>query len=402
MSAEINKDVFIFSENLGFICKTCGKCCRNDWTIYIGPESYFGLKDTEIYRDLKKKYNDEELFHLDLDKKECTINKFDGKCPMIQEDNLCLIHTKMGIEEKPGACRYFPYVLTPTPDGIYVGYSFNCNGVKSFENNHESDEELTQYLKQLLTGLSEFQFGFGEIPIYNEIVTDWDGYKLTEQYLNACLSNGESISDQLWKSLMSLIMLVFECRKNNKKFINKEEIVKYLEKQFEPPFGRDKDYQYQEFYYTMFIVTLLETSEQSKRQETIQALLNGGTIHSKTFRQEINIEQLMNYFEKQPQHDDTPELFNYFKHLVWRKEILKMKDLVTGLGMLNITRTLLDWYLYTSAFVKNAEKPDADDFKFAIGEVEEAIKHDANFVFRKYAGEFGKSLVDQVTLFMAN
>jgi Fe-S-cluster containining protein len=400
-SQQHNKNMFIFPENLKFECTTCGECCNRDWQVYIGPKTYFGLKDTEIYKELQKKYNGEELFHLDLENRECTIRKFDGKCPMIQDDNLCAIHVKMGIEEKPVPCRYFPYIMAPTPEGIYVGFSFNCEGVSHTKEKQEYDEDMNQYLRQILEDSSESEFGFGEIPIFNEVVTDWEGYKTLEEYVYTCLNETKNISEKLWKALMTSMMLIYDCRKNQRKNVSSEVISEYLRQPFKPPFERDKDYQYQEFSYAMFLVTLLETAETSQRQETLEALLNGGVINSKTFRQKINIEHLMEYFDNQEPNDESPELLRYFKHLVWRKEILKSSGIVSGLGMLNLTKTLFDWYLYTSAFVNKADKPGVGDFKLAMREVEEAIKHDTNHLMKKYAGDFAKSLADQVTLFMA-
>jgi Fe-S-cluster containining protein len=398
-SSEYKIDSFVFPANMKFDCKTCGQCCNRDWTVYIGPKAYFGLKDTEVYREIQKKFNNEELFHLDLENRECTIRKFNGRCPMIQDNNLCLIHVEMGIDEKPVPCRYFPHIMAPTPEGVYVGFSFNCPGVTHAETGYEADRDLVRYLGQILDESSDCRVGFGDVPIFEEVVTDWEGYKVIEDFVRKCLEEDGEIAIKTWKAFITLAILVYDCRIHSRKQVSARDIADFLEMPFNPPFQRDQDYQYQEFSYTMFLVTLLETMEAAKRQENLNALMNGGKFTSKTFNTEIQVEHLIDYFNNQDERPEDPRLSEYFKHLVWRKELLKSPGILNSLGLLNLAKTLFDWYFHASAYVRNAESPSEQDFTLAMREVEEVIKHDTNHVIQKYAGDFARSLVDQVTLF---
>ena len=53
--------------------------------------------------------------------------KENGTCVFLRDDNLCGVHAKIGVEQKPATCRKFPYSLVSTPDGRRVVTAHRCS-----------------------------------------------------------------------------------------------------------------------------------------------------------------------------------------------------------------------------------------------------------------------------------
>jgi len=54
----------------------------------------------------------------------------DGACIFLQADGLCRVHAEFGFDEKPLACRIFPFSFAPRPRESLVGISFACQSVR--------------------------------------------------------------------------------------------------------------------------------------------------------------------------------------------------------------------------------------------------------------------------------
>lgn len=398
--SENNSQNFIFPDNLNFNCIKCGICCNREWNVYIGPKAYFGLKDTELYNEIKEKKGGEELFLLDLENKECIINKIDGKCPMLDEDNLCVIHYKMGFEEKPCPCRSFPHILAPTPEGIYVGLSFNCKGVTQSESGYIYNDDTIEFLKGVLEDSSDCSYGFEDVLIAQGVITDWCGYKVIESFAVEILGDENNIDHQLWKAFMTIAMLAADCKNNVLPRVAAEDISLYLSKPFTPPFEMDEEYKKQEFSFAMILITLLEVMEADERQKSLESLLQGGLFYCKSLNTSIDVSKLTKFIESNESVFGDKEFHQYLKHLIWRKTLIKDSHIAGSLAMLNIVKKIFKWYLYASAFTRGAEKPEQQDLDYAFIEVEEAVKHDTNKLLRKYSQDFAESIVKQVFMYM--
>ncbi len=68
----------------------------------------------------------------------------DGRCVFLDDENLCAIHRKYGLEAKPLACQLFPFVFTPFAGQLWVGMRYDCTAVA-----RNLGGDLTQFRKEL-------------------------------------------------------------------------------------------------------------------------------------------------------------------------------------------------------------------------------------------------------------
>ena len=55
----------------------------------------------------------------------------DGACIFLESDGRCRIHSDYGFDEKPVACRLFPFNLAPDAGGAHAGLNFACQSVRA-------------------------------------------------------------------------------------------------------------------------------------------------------------------------------------------------------------------------------------------------------------------------------
>ncbi len=105
--------------NQRFSCASCTRCCRElvvhlfpddikridrrDWSTEIGVAPYVRLNNTVV-----------------LNKRS------DNACVFLNADGKCRIHAKYGFDEKPLACRLFPWTLRRLTDAWHAGLRFDC------------------------------------------------------------------------------------------------------------------------------------------------------------------------------------------------------------------------------------------------------------------------------------
>lgn len=120
----------LIPDGVSYNCQGCGRCCTG-WSVGMTEADYARVKDVDwgaLYPDLKGK----ELFiHREEEYKKgitsyphFTQPRPDGSCSFLV-DSLCVIHSHMGEDAKPGTCQLFPYTFIETPSGVYTGVSLN-------------------------------------------------------------------------------------------------------------------------------------------------------------------------------------------------------------------------------------------------------------------------------------
>lgn len=56
-------------------------------------------------------------------------HRADGRCVFLDDEGLCRIHRKFGLQAKPLACQIYPYVYVPLGSLVRVGLRFSCPSV---------------------------------------------------------------------------------------------------------------------------------------------------------------------------------------------------------------------------------------------------------------------------------
>ena len=105
-----------------YSCHGCGNCCRDftvqlrgrdverlnrqQWTTKLGADPIVEFRGVRYLRQ-----------------------RADGACVFLRDDGKCEIHAQYGFDEKPLACRMFPYMLAPEVASTRMGVSFACQSV---------------------------------------------------------------------------------------------------------------------------------------------------------------------------------------------------------------------------------------------------------------------------------
>ncbi|MBM4112206.1 MAG: YkgJ family cysteine cluster protein [Phycisphaerae bacterium] len=106
-----------------YSCHGCGDCCR-DFTVQLSREDLERLERQRWSERLGEPVTIEFRGALFLRQRD------DGACIFLQADGLCRVHGEFGFDEKPLACRIFPFSFAPQPDDVRVGISFACQSVR--------------------------------------------------------------------------------------------------------------------------------------------------------------------------------------------------------------------------------------------------------------------------------
>ncbi|MBI3726316.1 YkgJ family cysteine cluster protein [bacterium] len=135
---------FLFPKDLDFECTSCGRCCRDRWEIRVDAPSAEKLLSHDWSASLpelagavpfKKRLplaagvvesGADELSYT-IERRSC------GSCVFLTQNNLCTIHSKLGFLEKPQVCQQFPFLFSESKEGVTVGLSHYCPGVRRRE-----------------------------------------------------------------------------------------------------------------------------------------------------------------------------------------------------------------------------------------------------------------------------
>lgn len=105
-----------------YSCHGCGTCCR-DFTVELRAADMDKLEQ----QGWRERLGGE--FAVEFGGKKWLKQKPDGACVFLGENGLCRVHAEFGLEAKPLACQFFPFMLSPDGRNTVVGLSFACGSV---------------------------------------------------------------------------------------------------------------------------------------------------------------------------------------------------------------------------------------------------------------------------------
>lgn len=131
-------------------CHACGQCCK-EYTVHV--------TDDERKRIIAQKWDaTPELASVATMVRDGFLSgryrlnhTADGSCVFLDEKGLCRIHAKYGEDQKPLACRVYPYVLVPTGDHWRVGMRYACPSATANKGRPVTLQkpEITRYAQEL-------------------------------------------------------------------------------------------------------------------------------------------------------------------------------------------------------------------------------------------------------------
>ena len=179
-----------------FACTSCGRCCRACWTIAVEPEAEPAIRSSQAYQARVR----EGFLPLTIQQERVAVaRKHDNSCTFLDQDNLCELHRELGGEHKPVVCQTYPYLLTETPDGIFITLSYACPAVS--EGTGPPVEQQRAYLEQMISRRGD---KVPQTPRVTESVEmtrghnlSWSEYRKLEDELLAGLSQQDPVSSLL-------------------------------------------------------------------------------------------------------------------------------------------------------------------------------------------------------------
>lgn len=116
------------------------------------------------------------------------------RCSFLTPQSLCQLHAEMGASAKPRGCRQFPFRLTRTPDGIFVGASFYCPSIQDNEGSPLAD--YRQELEELAADLPVW--GAEPLVVWRDVRLEWPVYRQLEEFLLAQSEMEVGLAQGLW------------------------------------------------------------------------------------------------------------------------------------------------------------------------------------------------------------
>lgn len=107
-----------------YSCHSCGDCCR-DFTVQLRKEDILRLENQGYAQKMG------EPVTVEFRKEQYLRQREDGACIFLESDGRCRIHSDYGFDEKPVACRLFPFNLAPDAGGPHAGLNFACQSVRA-------------------------------------------------------------------------------------------------------------------------------------------------------------------------------------------------------------------------------------------------------------------------------
>lgn len=101
-----------------FTCHADGSCCTS--IHLLGPVTRSEMVPVNRLRKHSVVWDKDIRGHV-------FAYKENGTCVFLRDDNLCGVHAKIGVDQKPATCRKFPYSLVATPDGRRVVTAHRCS-----------------------------------------------------------------------------------------------------------------------------------------------------------------------------------------------------------------------------------------------------------------------------------
>ena len=105
-----------------YSCHGCGSCCR-DFTVQLTDADVQKLHEQGWKERLGQEYVVKFRGHSWLKQTD------DGACVFLGDNGLCKVHAEFGLEAKPLACQFFPFMLSPNTRDTHIGISFACGSV---------------------------------------------------------------------------------------------------------------------------------------------------------------------------------------------------------------------------------------------------------------------------------
>lgn len=165
-----------FGSDVRYDCVQCGRGCQMGWDIPVEPEVAERVQNHPLSLRVVNAFVERDGQQFIRADQQCR------SCGFLEDDLLCGIHRELGFAAKPATCQTFPFVLTETPDGTYVGATFYCSAVRQ-----NLGRPLSQHADDvaalLAAGAPTNRVAADGLQVFGRRYTSWAAYQKLEQRL---------------------------------------------------------------------------------------------------------------------------------------------------------------------------------------------------------------------------
>lgn len=158
-------------------CVQCGRSCQAGWDIAVEEPVRRKLEGHPLTLRVIQEHGAALV-----EKKSGPVLNMTPACGYLEPDLLCGIHRHIGVEAKPNICRLFPYILSNTPEGTYVGVSYSCTAARQNAGRPLSvqGEEIAALLN---SGTTVNVVGADGLTVHASWFTHWSDYRNLENQI---------------------------------------------------------------------------------------------------------------------------------------------------------------------------------------------------------------------------
>ena len=386
----LDAPVFHLPYGMRYDCLRDGVCCR-DWDIPLSGDDVSRLREADWAQAATEAGGDGPTVR--NRQGQDLIRRVGGACNFLGPTNLCRLHELLGISAKPHGCRQFPFRFVEAPDGVYVGLSFVCTSVaRNIGVPVEDQYDPIRETHMLRPGAHKLAS-----PVRFDSATPitWEDYLAIEAVLDRILSREEHsletclIAGHAWLGILR--RMLHEGRMPPG--LTASEIIRYY-------IGRAQSGELERCF---------EIARRSVANPALKRMLLGSFISFRTSLTEgrtragvtarILLENARHWLRvgavRLPElggaaishrslearkgclagPDAQEMLRRYFRHALFRKDLICHTDLFWGYCFLVLAYGLVQWH---GAALRALPKPD-DDPARALGMVERGYVHHSSF-----------------------
>jgi len=384
-----NTPEFIFPPNTRYQCVGCGYCCRQRWDVEVEKECLDNLPDdVRPYVAPPQRQDDKTSIGGVI-----LPDESGAGCPLLDTDNLCVIHKRLDYDAKPFACREFPFRFVETPRGVVVDVSFVCNEVL-----HRRGNDIEQYRPELekLYAKTGRKVTVGDkVLLKSRTSVTYDAYLLIEETLLRILADQRhTVEDRLVAGNVFLYSLTKNVYDDEKIVLSKEPVQKRLEK-FAPKhisrlyeIAKKSEKMCSKHRLQVFVVTFLTfASSASEKRGKVSVLLrtwvnnvkltfNVGKIRIPVLSAPVPIRRLCDIKSDSENQDINDLAGRYMAHCIFRKTFISEYGLFRGYNVLLLIYGVTKWLSAVFALQAGRDEVEPADFARAIQLVErEYVRH---------------------------
>jgi hypothetical protein len=303
---------------------------------------------------------------------------------------VCRLHAAHGADVKPRICLRFPYRFVEAPDGVYVGLSFVCRSVLA--NTGRSAEENRGEIRDQFSRWASAHRLADPVRFDARTPISWADYQIIEQALDEILAREDRpvgdclIAGHVWLGILRRMLQAIS--RGPAENVSKA-IRFYVERGRADGFARAFDVARKPVAVRVLKRMLLGSfiSFRTSLMERRPRLVVAATVVLQNARHWFRLgslrlppfEQRFSYrnFRAEAAGLETPRmqelLRRYFRHALFRKDIVRHTDLFWGFCYLVLTYGLIQWYAAALAAAGEADPTEA------VGMVERYFVHHSNF-----------------------